>query len=48
MLRAFAADRGAAWMVMGAYGHSRLREMLLGGTTREMLVNPPVPLLLAH
>lgn len=48
LLRSLAVDRKAAYLVMGAYGHSRLRELLLGGTTREILVNPPVPLLLSH
>ena len=35
-------------LVMGAFGHSRLREMLLGGTTNFMLNQADVPLLLAH
>jgi len=35
-------------IVMGGYGHSRLREWLLGGATYEMLHNAPVPLLIAH
>jgi nucleotide-binding universal stress UspA family protein len=36
-------------MVMGAYSHSRLREMLLGGATRHILKNASVrPVLLAH
>ena len=39
---------GAAYSVMGAYGHSRFREALLGGVTRSMLAHSPVPLLLAH
>ena len=39
---------GAKWMVMGAYGHSHLRENLLGGTTRDMLRHSPIPLFLAH
>lgn len=38
--------RGAGLVVMGAYGRSRFREALLGGTTRSMLSNPPAPLLL--
>lgn len=38
----------AAYVVMGAYGHSRLQETLLGGTTREMIRSGAVPLLLAH
>jgi len=32
-----AADLGADLLVMGAYGHSRLRELLLGGATRTLL-----------
>lgn len=35
-------------VVMGGYGHSRLREWLLGGATYELLHRSPVPLLLAH
>lgn len=39
---------GAAYVVMGAYGHSRAREFLLGGATRHLLAHCPVPLVLAH
>ncbi len=39
---------GAAYVVMGAYGHSRMREFLLGGVTRDMLRGSPTPLFLAH
>jgi nucleotide-binding universal stress UspA family protein len=39
---------GAAWVVQGAYGHSRLRQTLFGGVTRGLLSDAPVPLLLAH
>lgn len=42
------ARRQPAYCVMGAYGHSRLRETLFGGTTRAMLSKSPVPLLLGH
>ena len=35
-------------LVMGAYGHSRLREMILGGATREVLANSTIPVLMAH
>lgn len=38
----------AGYVVMGAYGHSRVRESVLGGTTRDMLDYSDVPLLLAH
>lgn len=40
--------RDCGLMVMGAYGHSRLAEMLLGGVTRQMLTEPQMPILLAH
>jgi len=40
--------RGCGLMVMGAYGHTRLAEMLLGGVTRHMLTEPQMPILLAH
>ena len=39
---------GAGYLVMGAYGHSRAREMVLGGATRDMLFHGGLPLLLAH
>ena len=48
VLAHFAADRGCEALVMGAYGHSRLREMLLGGTTRDLLAEVPLPLIMAH
>ena len=38
----------SSYVVMGAYGHTRLREAVLGGATRDMLHESPVPLLLAH
>lgn len=43
-----AADLGSDLVVMGAYGHSRLREMVLGGATRTMLESMTVPVLMAH
>jgi nucleotide-binding universal stress UspA family protein len=44
-----AAERiGAGYCVMGAFGHSRLREALFGGVTREMLGAGGVPLVLGH
>ena len=36
------------WMVMGAYGHSRLRQMIFGGVTRTVLHQARAPVLLAH
>lgn len=47
-LMAIARDCGAGMIVTGAYGHSRYREWVLGGVTRELLERTPVPLLLAH
>ena len=48
-LLAVAAEHDAGLLVMGAYSHSRLREMLLGGATRHILKNAAArPVLLAH
>lgn len=44
----YAADASAHLIVMGAYGHSRLREIVLGGTTRTILHSMTVPVLMAH
>jgi nucleotide-binding universal stress UspA family protein len=41
-------DQAADLLVMGAYGHSRLREALFGGATRDMLQMCPIPMLMAH
>ena len=38
----------ADMIVMGAYVHSRLRQMMLGGTTQSLLKNCPVPLFLSY
>lgn len=43
-----AADVGADLIVMGAYGHARVREMVLGGVTRTMLEAMTVPVLMSH
>jgi nucleotide-binding universal stress UspA family protein len=40
--------RDCGYMVMGAYGHSRIAEMLLGGVTRRSLSDPQLPILMAH
>jgi nucleotide-binding universal stress UspA family protein len=42
------AQAGADLLVMGAYGHSRLKEMILGGATREVLGHATLPVLMAH
>jgi nucleotide-binding universal stress UspA family protein len=44
----YAADISADYIVMGAYGHWRLTEIVLGGTTREILVSMTTPVLMAH
>jgi nucleotide-binding universal stress UspA family protein len=44
----YAADSGADFMVMGGYGHSRLREFILGGVTRGILGSMTVPVLMSH
>jgi nucleotide-binding universal stress UspA family protein len=38
----------ADWIVMGAYGHSRVRELLFGGVTRYMLESARFPLFISH
>jgi len=43
-----AADIGADLIVMGCYGHSRTRELILGGATREVLRHMTVPVLMSH
>jgi nucleotide-binding universal stress UspA family protein len=42
------ADSGTDFMVMGGYGHSRLREFVLGGVTHSILRSMTVPVLMAH
>jgi nucleotide-binding universal stress UspA family protein len=48
LLLSRAADLGVDLIVMGAYGHTRLREMVLGGATRDLLQHMTVPVLLSH
>lgn len=43
-----AALNGADYIVMGGFGHSRIVEALVGGVSRDMLTESPVPILLAH
>ena len=47
-LIAEAERQHADLIVMGGYGHSRLREWLLGGVTYDLMHEAPVPLLVAH
>lgn len=47
-IRETAMDLGAGLIVMGAYGHSRLREFVFGGVTRDLINDSTIPLFLAH
>jgi nucleotide-binding universal stress UspA family protein len=47
-LLALATEREADLIVMGAYGHARFREILLGSVTRTMLKTMTVPVLMSH
>ena len=47
-LPSLAADAGADLLVMGCYGHSRTRELVLGGATRIVLQSMTLPVLMAH
>ncbi len=43
-----AGELGADLLVMGAYGHSRIRELILGGATRYVIHNAPLAVMMAH
>jgi len=47
-LLAYASDIGADLLVTGGYGHSRARELILGGVSRELLDHMTVPVLMSH
>ncbi len=47
-LRQHAVDTAADLLVMGAYGHSRLRQRIFGGVTSSMLESPPLPVFMAR
>lgn len=47
-LLSLAADRASDLLVMGGYGHARVRELLLGGATRTILKTMTIPVLMAH
>jgi nucleotide-binding universal stress UspA family protein len=47
-LVALAGSLATDYLVMGCYGHSRFREMMLGGATANVLTSTPVPVLMAH
>lgn len=42
------ADAGSDLLVMGAYGHSRFRELVLGGVTRTLMEEMTIPVLMSH
>ncbi|MFC7611024.1 universal stress protein [Pseudoroseomonas aestuarii] len=48
VLLSAAADLGAELLVVGGYGHGRMREMVLGGVTRSLLHGSTIPVLLSH
>ena len=48
VLEAHVRAHKADVLVMGAYGHSKWREIVLGGATKSLLSNPPVPVLFSH
>lgn len=47
-LEAYCATYNFDLLVMGAYGHSRIRDFILGGATKRIMGNPPLPVFLAH
>ncbi len=47
-LAAYCSRYHADLLVMGAYGHSRIRDFVLGGATKHFVTDPPLPLLLSH
>lgn len=47
-LLTLAADSGAQLLVLGCYGHTRFRELVLGGVSRTILRGPTLPVLMAH
>ncbi len=48
LILSYAADENADLLVMGGYGHSRLREFVLGGATRTILASMTLPVFMAH
>jgi len=44
----YANDIGSDMLVMGAYGHTRIREYVFGGVTRKVLAEMPIPVLMSH
>jgi nucleotide-binding universal stress UspA family protein len=48
VLESYVESHNADLLVMGAYGHSRLRDFILGGATTHMVSRPPLPVFLSH
>ncbi|MBR1152487.1 universal stress protein [Bradyrhizobium sp. JYMT SZCCT0428] len=48
VLESYSLSHRVDLLVMGAYGHSRLRQFILGGATKSLLSKPPVPILFSH
>jgi len=48
MLLNLAAEEGADMMVIGAYGHARIKELVMGGVTMHLLESMPLPVLFSH
>ena len=48
ILESYTQSHEVDLLVMGAYGHSRLRQFILGGATRSLLSKPPLPILFSH
>ncbi len=48
VIQQHAVDMAADMIVMGAYGHSRIRERIFGGVTRSMIEGSAVPVFMIH
>ena len=48
VLEAYTVSHQIDVLVMGAYGHARWREFILGGATKSLLSKPPLPILFSH
>lgn len=48
VIRLHVGRTGADLVVLGLYGHSRLRELVMGGVSRSLLSDPPMPLIMSH
>ena len=47
-LDSYITSRNADILVMGAFGHTRIRDFILGGATKSILARPPLPVFLSH